>query len=326
MKILVFTKNWLGDVLFETPAINAIKRNFPDARIVCATPPRCEEILKNNPRVSAVVTFDERSTHAGWKEKLKFIAWMRREKFDQAFLFHRSFSRALIAWLGGAKQRIGYATKSRAFLLSRAVPDPDSDAHHVYYFLDLLKKAGFRVDVDPYCEFYFSSEDDRRAAGLLSDKGLDLSNLVALNPGGNRSNKRWPAHLFARLADLLQERYGCSLVITGHLRDDALASDIVHATRRAKPVSLCGNTRLGELGAVFSRCRLVISGDSGPLHIAAGVGVNVLALFGPTDPRLTGPFGRGRNIVIQAETRDDKSLSTIEPSRVLEVIGKENLL
>ena len=297
MKILVFTKNWLGDVIFETPAIKVIKKNYPSANIVCATPPRCEEILRKNPYVSDVIPFDERTTQRSFKDKILFISRLRREKFDKVFLFHRSFTRAFLAFLGGVKERIGYATKSRRFLLTRSVSNNDVDKHHLYYFLDLLRKAGLEVNVDPYYEFYFSEEDDRQAANLLSDKGFDLSRLIAFNPGGNRANKRWPVHHFAKLADLLVERYRLSLVITGNTQDDPLASEIIHATRRAKPVSLCGSTRLGDLGAVFSRCRLVISGDSGPLHIAAGVGSNVLALFGPTDPRLTDLLGEGKMLL-----------------------------
>lgn len=326
MKILIFTKNWLGDVIFETPVIKAIKRNFPEAELICATTPRCEEILKKNPYVDRVAVFDERSTHKSLRAKLEFVAWLRKENIDKAFIFHRSFSRVLLTVLGGVRERIGYATKGRRFLLTRAVPNTRTDQHHVYYFLDLLQKAGLKVDVDPYCEFYFSEEDDQAAADLLSDKGLDLSGLVAFNPGGNRFNKRWPTRHFAMLADLLVERYRTSVVITGHTQDDPLASEITHGTRRAKPVSLCGNTRLGELGAVFSRCRLVVSGDSGPLHIAAGAGANVIALFGPTNARWTGPCGRARNIVIQAESRNDRSMESIEPSRVMQIIEREKLL
>lgn len=326
MKILIFTKNWLGDVIFETPALLAIKRNFPDSKIICATVPRCEEILKKNPCVDKVVLFDERSSHKTFGAKFKFVRWLREEKFDKVFLFHRSFTRAFLTFLGGVKERVGYSTKWRGLILTKPIPDDREDKHRVYYFLDLLKKAGLKVDVDPYCEFYFSAEDDNRAAKLLSDKGLDLSRLVALNPGGNRSSKRWPTYHFARLADLLVEKYRCSLVITGHSQDDPLASDMIHATRRAKPVSLCGSTRLGDLGAVFSRCRLVISGDSGPLHIAAGVGANVLALFGPTDPRLFGPMGRGKNIILKAEAHDDRSMGSLDPARVMEIIEREKIL
>jgi lipopolysaccharide heptosyltransferase II len=326
MKILIFTKNWLGDVIFETPALKAIRGNYPDAHIVCATTPRCEEILRKNIHVNEVVLFDEVSTHKTFGSRVRFVQWLRSQKFDKVFLFQRSFSRALMTFLGGVKERIGYDTKRRGFLLTRAVPDENRDKHHVHYFLNLLKKAGLKVEVDSWCEFYFSEEDDRHAANLLSDKGLNLSLLVALNPGGNRSNKRWPAHLFARLSDHLVERYGCSVLITGSSQDENLASDIIHGAKHSRPVSLCGSTHLGDLGAVFSRCRLVISGDSGPLHIAAGVGTNVLALFGPTDPRLTGPFGRGKNVVLEAEIKNEKAMASIEPSRVMEIIEKEKLL
>ena len=326
MKILVFTKNWLGDVIFETPAIKALKKNYPDSKIICATTPRCEEILRRNSYVSDVILFDERSLHQSLKSKWEFVKWLRKEKFDKAFILHRSFTRAFLTLLGGVKERIGYVTKGRRWILTRAIPNKEQSKHHVYYFLELLSKTGLVVDVEPYYEFYFSEHDDRQAANLLSDKGLNLSLMVALNPGGNRANKRWPVHHFAKLSDLLWERYRCSIVITGHTYDDPLASEIIHGTTHAKPVSLCGNTRLGDLGAVFSRCKLVISGDSGPLHIAAGVGTYVVALFGPTDSKLTGPFGRGKNVVIQAETRDDRAMTTIEPSRVMQVIEREHLL
>lgn len=326
MKILVFTKNWLGDILFETPAIKVLKRNFPSAQIVCATAPRCEEILRKNPYVADVIAFDEKTIHRSFGDKMNFVMRLRREKFDKAFLFHRSFTRALLTFLGGVKDRVGYATKARRFLLTQPVLNDSTGKHHIQGFMDLMVKAGLRVDVEPYCEFYFSEEDDRQAARLLSDKGLNLSLLVSLNPGGNRANKRWPPFYFARLADLLMEKYRCSLVITGHSQDDALASEIMHAAKRSKPISLCGNTRLGDLGAVFSRCALVISGDSGPLHIAAGVGANVVGLFGPTDPRLTGPRGRGRNLVIQAEPKNGFSMASLKPEKVFEVIEKEKLL
>ncbi|HNV85776.1 MAG TPA: lipopolysaccharide heptosyltransferase II [Candidatus Omnitrophota bacterium] len=326
MKILIFTKNWLGDVLFETPAIKAIRQNYPSAHLVCATPLRCAEILKRNPYVNSIIPFDEKTSHRSLKAKWDFVLRLRKEKIDIGFLFHRSFTRALLLLLGGVKQRIGYATKGRSFLLTKAVKITGGKKHQVNYFLDLLKNAGLRVSVDPCCEFYFSREDEQKVSRFLQKKGFDTDFLIALNPGGNRSNKRWPARYFAQLADMIAVRYPCSFVVTGNQADDALATDISHFARKGRFCSLCGDTSLGELGAVFSRCRLVISGDSGPLHIAAGVGARVLALFGPTDPQLFSPKGYAKSTVIRSDSRAGYAMNSIKPDRVLETIQREKLL
>lgn len=326
MKILIFTKNWLGDVIFETPAIKAIRQNYPQAQIICATPARCAEILQKNPNVNRVLAFDERNTHRSLGAKFRFLCLLRKEKIDLAVIFHRSFTRALLVFLAGVKQRIGYATKGRSFLLTNAVAEDGGRKHHVQYFLDLLRKSGFRVEVEPVCEFFYSREDEQKAHRLLQRKNADANFLIALNPGGNRANKRWPARHFAQLADLLSVRYPCSFVITGNQADDAMASNIVHIARKSRFSSLCGDTSLGELGAVFSQCRLVISGDSGPLHVAAGVGARSIALFGPTDPQCYSPKGRGKNLVVRADARSGYAMSSLRPEFVLEAIERARLL
>jgi len=324
--ILVFTKNWLGDVIFETPAIKAIKDNYPESRLICATPPRCVEILRANPHVDEVIPFDERTTHRAFWQQLSFVKELRTRKIDAAFLFHRSLTRAFLTLLGGAKERVGYADKGRSLFLTRAVPSNYKGKHHVHMFLDLLREAGLRVDTDPYCSFYFSAQDASKAERLLERPQGDAKKWVALNPGGNRDNKRWPVEYFAELADAVTAKKEYAFVITGHATDQALANGIMQRAQRADLRSVCGQTNLGELGAVFARCEFVISGDSGPVHIAAGVGADVVALFGPTDPRDTGPMGPRKNLVIEAETRDDHAMKTIRPERVLAVLRRESWL
>lgn len=326
MKILVFTKNWLGDAVFETPAITAINRNFPDSKIYCVTSPRCREILEKNPRISGVFCFDEKSTHRSWAERWSFVRFIREQKFDRVYIFHRSFSRALGMRLAGIPERIGYAGKGRDWLLTRAVKPHAGIKHQVHYFLYLLQAAGSQIDFDPYCEFYHSASDKDFAGKMLAAQGLAGKNLIALNPGGNRANKRWPTKYFAALADGISEARGMDFVITGSQEDESLAARIAAAVKRARIFSFCGKTSLGQLGALFSYCKLAVSGDSGPLHIAAGTGINVVGLFGPTDPEVYGPMGQGRNIIIQSESKTDKAMEEISPERVLQVIEKEKLL
>ncbi len=298
MKILVFTKNWLGDVLFEVPAFQALRENFPLARIVALAPERCREILETVPYLDEVRTFDERSSERSIFAKLRFIAWLRSEKFDKVFLFHRSLTRALLAWLGGIPERIGYRTAKRGRVLTRAVEPPRKLLHHVDYFLYLLKWAGLRVKFGAEYEFFYRPEDEARTSRLLETVRLERGAFVAFHIGANWEPKRWPASHFAKLADRVSQTYQCSVVLTGSEEDEVIAQEVARQCESARPISLCGKTTLGALGALYRQAAFVVSNDSGPLHIASGVGTPVVAIFGPTSPLLTGPRGTGKKAVL----------------------------
>lgn len=337
MKILVFTKNWLGDVLFEVPALQAIRKNFPEAEITTLAPARCREILSAVPFVDKIQDFDERTTQRSLFSKLRFIRRLRREKFDQVFLFHRSFTRAFLARLGGIRERIGYENPKRRWLLTRPVPLPKQALHQVDYFLVLLKWAGLRVDFGAEYQFFFRSEDEREAEKILKEEGLRPKTFAAFHVGANWEPKRWPANHFARLADRLAEAYGSRVVLTGSQEDEPVAREITEKAQRARPISLCGKTSLGVLGAFFQKAAFVVSGDSGPMHIASGVGTPVVALFGPTCPQWTGPRGRGKKIMIQyvpqgcaipwkgREVLPGGWMEKISPEEVFRKIEEENL-
>ncbi len=298
MNIVVFTKNWLGDVIFETPAIRAIKDNFPNSYLIAITSGRCVPILEKNPYVDEVISFGEKKYEKDIFRFLKLVFYLRKLKIDRAYLFHRSLMRALIVSCAGARERIGYNTKGRSRFLTRAIPQPKKSVHRVQYFLDLLSQSGHKVLNDYQYEFYFTSDDQRRVDILLHEHGIDPRRLVAINPGANWAPKRWPPSYFRELAERLFDRFKVQIVLTGSSEDGPVADEILNHGTRASIVSLCGKTTVRELGALFSKCRLVISNDTGPLHIAAGVGANVLGIFGPTASRETAPLGRGKNVVI----------------------------
>lgn len=339
MNILVFTKNWLGDVVFETPALRVIKENFPEAHLTVAAPPRCAEILSANPYVDEVIPFDERGKEKNFFAKWRFIQKLRAKKIDRAYLFHRSATRALIAWFAGVRERIGYRTQKRGFLLTQPVPERMPRApHDVRYFLDLLRDSGLRVDGDYPCEFFYTKEDLSAVQIKLEELGISSHHLVAVNPGANWEPKRWPAEYFGALAQRLVREYGVQVVVTGSAQDEALAQKILAANQGKSVFSFCGKTTLRELGALFSLCKLVISNDSGPIHIASGVGTNVVGIFGPTDPKRTGPLGKGRNIVIHYVPAGQSApwygkkfpygtwLERLTPDEVFQTIQKEHLL
>ena len=140
-KILIFNVNWLGDIIFSSPFIKAIRDLFPDSYIACAVPPRCREVLETNTRINDLIIFDESGKEKSLAGKLIFAVSLRREGFDTVFILHRSFTRALIAYIAGIRERIGYDTKGRGFLLTKKLKPSPGDVHKVEYFLDRLVSA-----------------------------------------------------------------------------------------------------------------------------------------------------------------------------------------
>lgn len=299
MKILVLTKNWLGDLLFQFPAIEAIKAHWPDAEIVCLTPERCLGIAKYHPAISEVIVFDERAAERSLSGKLNFISRMRAAgPWDKAFLFHRSRTRAAMAALMGVRERIGYGSR-RKWLLTTSVAEPAAPLHHVDYFLHLLSESGVSAKGNRSYRLEPNPEDHQNARAILQEAGSLSAGFVCFHLGANWEPKRWPVYRFAEAADLIQAKWGLTIFLTGSAEDSVLAEQVLSLSKKARIVSLTGQTSFGVLAALFQSSNFVISGDSGPMHIAAAAGARVAALFGPTDPKLTGPRGTGESIVIQ---------------------------
>lgn len=296
-KILIVNVNWVGDVIFSTPFIRAVRERYPKSYIACLLHPRCREVLEGNPRLNEIIIYDEESSHRTIWGKLRLIAELKRKRFDVAFLLHRSFTKALITALAGVKERIGYPTKHRDFLLTKAVEEPDEDIHKVEYFLDIARATGI-MPSDPSYEFFVKDADRAFIKDYLSENGLcDKDKLVVICPGGNWGPKRWPKENFAKLADALSEKFAVRIVISGAAKDIALAEEIKGMVKNS-PIVACGRMTLKNLGALLERANLVIANDTGPMHIAVAVKARVIALFGPTSPKITGPYGSGNYRVI----------------------------
>jgi heptosyltransferase-2 len=291
-RILIVNVNWLGDVLFSTPLIRALRKRFPDAYIACMVVPRCREVLSLNPHIDEVIIYDEEGRHRGLLGKFKIVSYLKSQQFDTALLLHRSFTRALVVFLAGINRRIGYYTKKRAGLLTEALSPPPEDTHRVDVFLNLGRPLGIDTSDRNY-EFFISDEDRKKAAGLLEKEGIMGGEpFVVINPGGNWAPKRWSAENFARLADELVGKYRVRIIVTGSKRDIKLGERIT-GLMKTQPVLLCGKTTLREMAAVMERARVVVANDSGPMHISISMAANTAALFGPTSPQITGPIGQG---------------------------------
>ena len=184
MKILIFTKNWLGDVLFQLPAIEAIRKKYPAAEIVCASPQRCHEILLAHPGVNRVLPFDEKNKQRGVRAKFEFLKVLKQEAFDLTFVFHRSSTRSLLALLAGIKQRIGYRYH-RGFLLTHSIEAPKEALHHVDFYTPLLKSFGLDVDEVPTYEFFFSEQSASNIDERLKQLNVEEGKFVCFHLGAN---------------------------------------------------------------------------------------------------------------------------------------------
>jgi len=335
VKIVVVMKNWLGDLLFQMPALDLIKQKYPEAAITCIAPERCREILEAHPAVSAFLAFDEKGSHRSWLSRMRFIRELRRlGPWEEGYVFHRSRSRAAMLFFADVKKRIGYG-KGRKLFLTTPVTEPAGKLHQLDYFMAFMKGTGFGIPAEPKSQFYFKPEDEAKARAALSENGLASgSKYICFHLGANWEPKRWPPEHFAALADKVAERWKLPVVVTGSAQDRPLFELFSKGVKKAKVIDLVGKTGLRVSAAIYQKAACLVTGDSGPMHIASGVGAKVVAIFGPTDPKLTGPRGTGESLVLQyvptgysvpffgEELPADGWLCKISPDEVMDAVER----
>ena len=200
-------------------------------------------------------------------------------------------------FLAGIRDRVGYPTKNRSLLLTKVIDLPEDEVHKVEYFLGLARGYGLKVGDISY-EFFVRDLDRQGIEKFLASSGVSSKDrLVVLCPGGNWDPKRWPKKSFAKLADMLTQDLGVKIVLSGAKKDVNLIEEI-RSMMNSTPLISCGLTTLKELAALLERADLVVANDSGPMHLAVAMKSKVIALFGPTSSRLTGPYGKGDYRVI----------------------------
>lgn len=296
-RILIVEVNWLGDVLFSTPFIRAIRARFKASHIACMLPPRTREILENNPNIDEIIIYDEKGIHRGIVGKLALIKLVRDKKFDLAILLHRSLTRTLITMFAGVPERAGYDTCKRRRFLTLPIESPVRPTHKVEYFLGIAEFFGSEAFGKDY-EFFIRERDREYVKTELARSGIgEDDRVLVINAGGNWAPKRWQEEKFAKLGDMLINKYGVKVVLSGSDKDVERAARI-SGMMSSKAISFAGKTNIKELGALMERAFVVISGDSGPMHIACAMKSKVIALFGPTSPDITGPYGPGHYKVL----------------------------
>lgn len=294
-RVVVRGTNWVGDSVMTVPALRALRRVLPEAKITLVARPSAVGIFADVDFVDELLIYDRRSVWSVWPQ---IKEWRKRE-FDLAILFQNAFEAALIPFLAGVPLRLGYATESRQALLTHpfAVPEWRSTRHEVFYYVylitaleQLLFGKSEVCESEPDASLQISDTRKAEAENLLRAYGVRAGEpVVALVPGSiNSRAKRWPAEAYAGLADRLIDSRRQVLLIGS--ADEADVSREVTSRMKQQPIVLTGKTSLDQITAVLSLVDLVVTNDTGPAHIAAALGRPTLVIFGPTNPLTTRPF------------------------------------
>lgn len=292
-RILVRQTNWIGDAVMTTPALAALRGGFPEAEIVVLANPLVAELFRFHPAVDRVMIIDKKNEHRGVGGLLSLATQLRYQQFDAAVLLQNAIEAALLAFAAAIPRRAGYTTDGRRLLLNYPVPVSSADKalHHTRYYLQLLERLGIQAPSADLC-LACSAEETAWARTQL---GAD--NVIAINPGAAYgSAKRWLPERFAEVADRLATRYAAKIVLTGGAAEKEIGQDIA-AAMTAQPLNMIGQTSVRQMMALLSCCRLLVTNDSGPMHVAAAFGVPIVAVFGPTDHTTTCPASAQVKIV-----------------------------
>ena len=298
-RILVRGVNWIGDAVMTLPALKSLRKACAKSKVSLLVKPSVAAIFENNLSIDEIILYEERFQGAFGKILLSHR--LGKKHFSSALLFQNAFDAALITFLAGIPHRMGYNRDGRGFLLTKAIPfnDDDRKMHHIEYYLNLLRALKITAEnTQPW--IHLSLEERLAARDAFS--GLERP-ILGINPGAAYgSAKRWLPDRFAEVACWFIRDTGGSVVLFGGRDDEETAHEIARrATMQGAEPSMMnktGRTSLRELIGQISECDVFLSNDSGPMHVAYAVGTPLVALFGSTDPGLTGPAG-GSSVVIR---------------------------
>jgi heptosyltransferase II len=293
-KILIRGPNWVGDAVLAIPAMKALRDHFPQAELTLLVRPWVAGLFRSAPFVDHVWSEAKPSGVGDWARITRNI---RAQRFDLALLLPNSFESALMMFFGGVPQRVGYATDGRRWILTKAITPPAGFRHQVYYYLDLVKVLS-AITERPSIEIHATLEERRAGRELLVTEGIAANTpFLVLNAGAAYgSAKRWHEDRFAEAADMLSHELGLRVALIGSEAERPIA-EAIRARMKTSTAVLNGKTSLETLIGVLAESSLMITNDSGPMHIAAALGIPTVAIFGSTDERVTGPYGSRTRIV-----------------------------
>jgi ADP-heptose:LPS heptosyltransferase len=289
--VLVIKPGAIGDLLQITPTIRELSRVLPDARItVMVGIEGTVPLFTHNPHVAEVLVYDRKGLHKGFFAFFRLLRQVFATRYDMVVNFQRASIGTWLITLAALPRKVLVYQKTR----TRRV-------HAVLNHLETISPLGVdTAHANLELELHIPVDDEQRAERMILEAGLVGKPLIAINPGASSLIKCWPPHKFSQLIDRLQRELAAGVIVVGGPGEqylyDAIAKDM-----EAPPHNLIGKTSLLTLGAILKQCVTLVSGDTGPLHLATAVGTRVVALFGAIDPDRTGPIGAGHIVVRHPE-------------------------
>ena len=300
MNILVVKLSAIGDVIHALPVSYAIKETWPEAHLTWVVEPPARELLLDNPYIDDIIVFEKKkfkSLHGFLQQIGPFKKRLQGRSYDAVLDLQGLFKSAAIAWLSGAPQRLGTCNmRELSDRVSRPVIGPHAQGHIVERYLDVARALGCKVGKVVF-PMVVSERDQSLAEGTLQHGGVPSGAVYAVMAvGANWPNKRWPIQSYAALGDWLYGRHIIPVFIGGGPVDQGLVADITKAAE-IPPVNLVGRTTLKQLAHILRGACFTLGGDTGPVHLAAGLGIPTIMLMGPTDANRNGPYGQQQNAI-----------------------------
>ena len=302
--ILIINTFGIGDVLFSTPLISAIKSNLPSAKIHYICNQRNVELMENNPDIVSVLVFEKDDFRNVFRESkikfikklVKFIRNIKALNIDTAIDLTLNYQMSLLLTIAGVKMRLGYDYKNRGKFLTHKIPlSGFSDKHVALYYLDLLKYLGLDISGKHELRSYVPKEEEKMSEKFLKQNNFTGKRLIGIAAGGGKSwgpdaiYRRWRVDNFIYVGKKLSEMDNVGIVILGTGEEQEICDKIQEEIGK-NALSLCGKTDINCLLAIIKKCKVVLCNEGGILHISVSLGVNTASLFGPVDDKVYGPF------------------------------------
>jgi 3-deoxy-D-manno-octulosonic-acid transferase/heptosyltransferase-1 len=339
--ILIIKLSAIGDVVHTLPFLEVIRANYPNARIDWVVEEASSQIIEGHPAIDHIMI----SHRTSWQKQIfrgressavligirKFLKELRAETYDWVVDLQGLLKSALLLGLSRGRRKIGpgWGKEGSRLFLTEPPFFVEPDLHAVEKYLKAAEYLGcdrtfWKGDI-PIPEV-----DKRTIEKFLRNNEVEGKVLVAINPMAKWTTKLWESEKFSALADRLQKELSCRVVFTGSRQDQEKVGNIIQRMDE-NPLNLTGQTNLKELAYLYSRCQLLVSTDTGPMHIAAAMGCPVVALFGPTAPSRTGPYGQGHAVIrqemacspcLKKKCEDPRCMRDITVDRVFGAVAK----
>ena len=341
VNILIVKLSAIGDVVHTLPSLSALRNHYPDAHISWVVEESAADIIKNHPHLDRVIISyrkrwiqslkDLRSLEKTMREIRSFIKTVKDRRYDVAIDFHGLFKSAVIVHLSRARRKLGYdSMQELSGIFYNEKIYENMEAHAVDRYLDFIRHLGGETG-NPEFIIPIEEENKKRVERLFDANHIDINEpFVAINPVAFWETKLWPDEKFARLADRIVDELEIKVVFTGG--NGRKKIERIQSFMKQTAINLEGRTSLKDLAYLYGLSTLLVTTDSGPMHIAAAVGTPAVALFGPTDPSLTGPYGKGHTVIrrdVECSPCFRKKCKTLECMReiaveeVFEVVKKK---